>query len=176
MKTIKLSTIAAAFASVVLYNVPGAIAQDASPSPSASAAPSASPSPGGNPQDFRQRMDDRLKAELKTTSEEWTVIQPLLQKVVEKQRAIFAGRFGGRRGGSGAGGASGGQSGMPEADALRTAVDSDQTSNDDIKAKLAALRDARKKAVTELDQAREDLKKVLTLRQEAVLVSRGILD
>lgn len=168
-----------AFAAFLLYNVSSAIAQDASPSPAASATPSASPSPDGNqgqgrwnPQEFRQRMEDRLKTDLKTTEAEWAVIQPLLEKVMEKQRATFAGRFGGRRGG----GQGGGQSSMPEADALRTALESDQTSNDDLKAKLAALREARKKAGAELDQAREDLKKVLTLRQEAMLVSRGILE
>jgi len=65
---------------------------------------------------------------------------------------------------------------MAEADALRTALQSDATSNDEIKTKLQALRDARKKAQDTLEQAREDLKKVLTLRQEATLVQMGLLD
>jgi hypothetical protein len=61
-------------------------------------------------------------------------------------------------------------------DALNTALASDSTSDDDIKTKLQALRDARKKAQDALDQAREDLKKVLTVRQEATLVQFGVLE
>jgi hypothetical protein len=38
------------------------------------------------------------------------------------------------------------------------------------------LRDARKKAQSDLEQARENLKKVLTLRQEATFVEMGVLD
>jgi len=44
------------------------------------------------------------------------------------------------------------------------------------KAKLEAVRAAHKKAAAELEQAREDLRKVLTLRQEAALVMVGILE
>ena len=46
---------------------------------------------------------------------------------------------------------------LPETQALKTALDSDSTSTDDIKAKLQALRDARKKSVAELEQARAGL-------------------
>jgi hypothetical protein len=137
-------------------------------------------------------MNDRLKAALKASDDEWAVIQPLLEKVQIAQRATMAGRFGGgfgRRGGGGGGGnggpgATGGASpgnrpsrfDSPEADALRAALASDGTSNDEIKAKLQALREARKKASADLEAAREDLKKVLTLRQEATLVQMGILE
>jgi hypothetical protein len=64
----------------------------------------------------------------------------------------------------------------PEADALRTALASDSTSPEEIKTKLQALRDARKKAAADLEQARADLQKVLTLRQEATLVQMGVLE
>jgi len=64
----------------------------------------------------------------------------------------------------------------PEVEALRDALASQDTSTDDIKAKLQALRDARKKQEADLETARENLKKVLTLRQEAILVEMGVLD
>ena len=207
--TIK-STLAAVCTTALLLQSPRALAQDASPSPSATAEPTAAPAPaapqppggpGGNA-NFYQRMNDRLKAALQASDDEWAVIQPLLEKVQTAQRATMAGRFGGfggggRRGnfgggpgGGGPGGAGPGGSpaagaspgarpnrpGSPEADALRAALASDSTPPAEIKAKLQALRDARKKAEADLDQAREDLEKVLTLRQEATLVEMGILE
>jgi hypothetical protein len=155
--------------------------------------------PGGSPggwEQFRQRINDRIKTSLKATDEEWAVIQPLLEKVQTLQRESYSGRmggfgggFGGRRRSEGGDQAAGAPSpassprpertdraGSPEAQALKAALDADGTSAGDIKAKLQALRDSRKKTMAALDQAREDLKKVLTLRQEATLVMMGILE
>ena len=64
----------------------------------------------------------------------------------------------------------------PEAQELMTTLQNDNASTNDIKTKLQALREQRKKSEAELAQSREDLKKVLTLRQEAILVSAGMLD
>ena len=208
-------TLRAACAATLILQAPSLFAQDATPAPSASAAPTADattppppppnngggPGGGGNFNNFRQQMNDRLKAMLKATDDEWTVIQPLLEKVQTAQRATMTGRGGfggggGRRGGGGGGqgggpggggpggggpgGGGGGRFGggqqSPEATALSTALASDSTSPDDIKAKLQALRDARKKAQGDLDAARADLEKVLTLRQEATLVQMGVLE
>jgi hypothetical protein len=219
MNITKLSTITAALSASLLLNAPSLKADDApaaTPAPSVAAAPAAAPANGGGgggAQDFRQRMADRLKTELKITDDkEWAIIQPLIQKVTDAQRSVMmlrggggfgGGGFGGggrqRGGGNGGGGngggapattgttapAAGGDQGAPnpnrptpapETTDLRTALGADGTTDDVIKAKLAALRDARKKAETNLDAAREDLKKVLTLRQEAVLVNMGLLD
>jgi hypothetical protein len=55
-------------------------------------------------------------------------------------------------------------------------LESESTSPETLKAKLAAVREIHAKATTELAAAREDLKKVLTVRQEALLVSYGILE
>ncbi len=138
---------------------------------------------GGNMQDFMQRMNDRLKASLKVTDEEWTVLKPLVEKVQTAQREAGAGRgFGGGRGPGGPGGGTDANApadtrpGAAESAALRTAIDTDGTSADDIKAKLAAVRAMRKKGAADLAVAREDLKKVVTVRQEAVLVSMGMLE
>jgi Spy/CpxP family protein refolding chaperone len=189
MKPIINKSFAATLAATVLTCISIANAQDATP---------AAPGNGGNrrgnfnPEEFRQRMDDRLKTALKVTDDEWAVIKPLVDKVntVRASGGGFGG-FGGRGGrGGGGGGAAGGatttagqpapgggnRGGSPESQALRTALESESTTPDEIKAKLAAVRDARKKNAAALEAARTDLRKVLTLRQEAVLVSMGMLD
>ena len=48
-----------------------------------------------NPEEFRARMEERIKESLKVTSEEWTALQPLIDKVTTKQREAMSGRFGG---------------------------------------------------------------------------------
>lgn len=145
-----------------------------------------------NIEDFRKRMEERIKTSLKVTDDEWAVIQPLIEKVTDKQRDASGGRGfggpGGTRGGTTGGGTTGGapaggttstrpeRAGTQEREALRLALDSDGTSVDDIKAKLGAVRAVHQKATAELAAAREELKKVVTVRQEAVLVSMGILE
>ena len=58
---------------------------------------------------------------------------------------------------------------------LRGAVDGD-ASDAQIKQKLDGLRKARSDAKTKLVKAQEDLKELVTSRQEAVLVQMGVLD
>ena len=137
----------------------------------------------GNPEEFRQRMNERLKSSLKVTDEEWTAIQPLIEKVQAKQREAMGGRFGGfgGRGGPGGdrgdrGGEQSSRPGAAESDALRKALENESSSADELKAKLDAVRGQRKKAAAELASAREDLRKVLTVRQEAALVAAGLLE
>jgi hypothetical protein len=194
-------TIAASLAASLFSCSPLLNAQDttaATPAPGASPAASPNTSGTGGAQDFMrqmmQRRNDGIKTALKVSDDEWAVIQPLLEKVEQAQFALVmssnpAGGFGfGRRGGGpgepGAGGPGGGPGaaaaqmfqGSPESQALSTALQSDSTSNDDLKTKMAAVRDARKKAEDNLAAARADLQKVLTLRQEAVLLNMGVLN
>ena len=146
---------------------------------------------GGTPEEFRARMAERIKTSLKVTDDEWTVLQPLIEKVTTKQRDAMSGRFGGfgGRGGGGPGGDRGGNSGgsggntagsdrpgAAESQALRDALEKDSTSPEDLKAKLNAIRETRKKAAAELVAARAELQKVVSVRQEAVLFSMGILE
>lgn len=141
---------------------------------------------GGTPEEFRARMEERIKTSLKVTNDEWTVLQPLIEKVTTKQREAMSGRFGGFGGrggdrGGDRGGAPGGERGADrpgaaESQALRDALEKDSTTAEELKAKLDAIRETRKKATAELAAAREELKKVVTVRQEAVLFSMGILE
>jgi len=174
--TIPLTALALAATSIL------ATAQD-TPKPEGAPAEGERQRSRGDGGDFMQRMNERLKTSLKVTDEEWTVLQPLIEKVQTKQRDSLSGRFGGFGGGRRGGDNNAGgtppvdtRPGAAESTALRTAVESDSTSADDLKAKLTAVREVRKKSAAELATAREDLKKVVTVRQEAVLVSMGLLE
>jgi hypothetical protein len=134
----------------------------------------------GGFEEFRQRMNERLKTALKMSDEEWNAILPLIEKVQSKQRDVMSARFGGgrTRGGDSSAASSewASRPGAAEVMALRTAVENENTPSEELKAKLAALREFRRKASAELEILREDLRKVLTVRQEAALVSAGVLE
>src|SRR5438309_1235425 len=54
--------------------------------------------PGGqrwDPAQMRQRMEDMMKQQLGTNDDEWKIIQPKLQKVLEVQRDARGGGMGG---------------------------------------------------------------------------------
>ena len=59
---------------------------------------------------------------------------------------------------------------------LRDTLDNTASTPDQIKVKLEALRQARTKARADLVKAQQDLRDLLTQRQEAQLVLNGMLD
>ena len=127
-----------------------------------------------DPAQFKQQRLDRIKEQLGSTDDEWKVLQPKIEKVMDAQMAGFGGGFG-RRGGNN--GDNTPQTPTAKAQAeLRELLQNKDASADDIKAKLAALREARAKTRADLEAARKDLKEVLTQRQEAVLVTNGMLE
>jgi hypothetical protein len=128
-----------------------------------------------DPAQFAQMRLDRAKESLEVTNDaEWQVLQPLVQKVFDAEAAVPRGmRGGGRRGGGGGGGRFGGTP-SPELQALQSAIEA-KASPDDLKAKLAKLRDTRKEKEAALAKAQDDLRKVLTVRQEASAVLMGLL-
>lgn len=141
---------------------------------------------------FMERFLERLRENLGASVEEWSVLKPMIVTVTEKQsamrraagRGIF-GAFGGGRGGRGGdsdgdrrgrdrrGSRGDGDSGS-NADSLREAVESGDANK--IKKELASYRAVQKKRAAELKKAREELREVLTLKQEATLVLWGLLD
>jgi hypothetical protein len=152
---------------------------------------------GGGGGGFQGRMQQRLDA-LRTEMDvkddaEWSAISNGIVKVFQARFANMNGGrgFNGNRGNNNNnGGDNGGQQpqrqrrgfGAPqgaEADALQAALDS-KASPDEIKTKLAALRAAVKaqkdKAAADMAKAQDDLKQLLTARQEAVAVLNGLLD
>jgi len=154
---------------------------------------------GGNfdPAQMRQRMMDRMKEQLGADDAAWKVLEPRLTKVMEANRQASGGRgammgmMGGMRGQRGQGGADNGgapaqrrgsgpqgeQTALDKAMMqLRTTIENSAASPEEIKTQLTAVRQAREKAKQDLAAAQADLKKILTVRQEAVLVEMGQLD
>jgi hypothetical protein len=149
-----------------------------------------------DPAQFRQRALDNYRERLEVKSEDdWNKLEPLITKVMDAQRDAragmggFGGGFGGGRGGRGGGGGGGGGGGdqanagrnrggggggNPDADALRKALD-DKAPADEVKAKLAKLRDSRKEKEAALAKAQEDLRKALSPRQEAAATLVGLV-
>jgi hypothetical protein len=145
-----------------------------------------------DPAQFQQQMVERYKERLEITDDaEWKVIQPLIEKVLEARRSVEADRMrgffdrgGGRPGGdNNQGGDQGGRRGFgggilgqasPDAETLQKAIDA-KASNSEMKAAVAKFVASRKAKQTELDQAQANLRKVLSVRQEAIATLRGLL-
>ncbi|HTI98580.1 MAG TPA: hypothetical protein VL527_06720 [Dongiaceae bacterium] len=144
-----------------------------------------------DPAQFQQRMMERYKEVLEVNSDdEWTALQPLVQKVMEARRDAMAGGFGGMRGMFGRGNRGGNNNGdatannrprggmfgtpMPEQEALQKAIDA-KASASELKDALAKFEAARKAKQADLEKAQADLRKVLTVRQEAIATLNGLL-
>src|SRR6185436_4578273 len=125
--------------------------------------------------------------QLGASDDEWKVIEPKVDKVMNAQRESRGGfgGFGGGRGGPGGGGGGGGGGGADQqpttavgkagAD-LRTTLEDKNAAPETIAKKLAALREAREKGRKDVADAQKELKEILTQRQEAVLVINGMLE
>lgn len=149
-----------------------------------------------DPERMRQMMAERMKEQLGADDEGWKVIQPRLMKVMELNRqasggpgrgGMFFGGFRRPRGGGDAQGPGGrrGPQGQPDreltpvekaGDQLRTTLEDQSASPEQIKNQLTALRAAREKAKQGLAAAQQELRQILTLRQEAQLVLMGLLN
>lgn len=136
-----------------------------------------------DPEQFRQRMMDRYREELDVKDDaEWKLISERINKVMEARREVGfggPGMFGrGRRGGD-----RGNDNRRPRfgsepsaaAEALEKAIESN-ASADEIKAKLAKYRDEKKEKQAKLDKAQDELKQVLSVKQEAAAVMAGLID
>jgi hypothetical protein len=148
-----------------------------------------------DPAQMRQDALDRYKERMEVKDDaEWKLIEAAIGKVMDAQRDVYSdrirGMFGGGRRNRPATDASststtstdstrqrgGGRFGTPSAEAedLQKAID-DKAPADQIKAKLAKLRDANVAKEAKLAQAQDELKAMLTSRQEAIAVLGGLL-
>lgn len=138
--------------------------------------------PGGrmDPAQMREMRLNQIKEAMGASDEDWTALKPLVEKVQNLQFQSMMGRFGmGRGRNRGGDNAQPAGPSNPVADAtreLQTVLDNTNSTPEQIKAKLTALRDARTKAQDELTAAQKQLREVVTVRQEAVLVEQGLLD
>ena len=140
-----------------------------------------------DPAQFQQRMLDNIKERLAFTNDtEWAAVQPLVQKVMDARRAVMVGMSGfGRRGGAGSDNAARnsdqpnrrGAFNQPssETEALQKVIDLNAPT-DQIKAVLEKYRAVHKDKEAQLAEAQENLRKVLTVRQEAQAVLLGLVN
>lgn len=133
------------------------------------------------------QMQDRMMTALRTQFDvpddaEWKLIQDRITAVSETRRAGgggFGGMMMGGRGGppGGQGGQPGGRTGRtanPESDSLRQAI-TDKLPDAEIKSRLTRLRESRKNNEEKLARVQEELRAVLSVRQEAIAVMAGLL-
>ena len=138
---------------------------------------------GFDPSQFAQRMVERMKDVLEINDEEWKVVEPKLTKVATltfESRIGGIGAMFGNRGGRGGDAATSrpaptSEVGKAGAELGKVLADKEAKS-EQIRAALQALRDARAKAKAELDGAQKELREVLSVRQEAILVTMGLLE
>jgi hypothetical protein len=145
---------------------------------------------GGNfdPAQMQQRMMENTRERLGFTNDtDWNAVQPLVQKVMDARRDVgFPGRGmgfgrGGQRGGGGPNADQGarvrfGQFGQPspEAESLQKAIDANAPAAQ-IKSALEKYRATQKDKQAKLQQAQENLRKVLSVKQEAEAVLLGLV-
>lgn len=140
---------------------------------------------GFNPEDVQARMLSSLRERLEITDdEEWKLISERIAKVTELRRTTLAGApgalaaFAGRGAQAGGDNKRGGRGPSPaggaELTALQTAV-RDKLPDAEIKSRLDRLRESRRENEARLSKAQEELRAVLSVRQEAVAVVFGLL-
>jgi len=160
---------------------------------------------GRDPAQWRQDRIDRLREQLEIKEDaDWKAIEPIVSKVMDAERDVMAmrvgGMFGGRGGNrrGGGGGTGGGSTGTTSTNTasssdqsrprrtspfgepsaavtdLQKAID-DKAPAADLKAKLAAVRAETKDKEAKLEAAQEELRGVLSSRQEAIAVVNGLL-
>lgn len=146
-----------------------------------------------DPAEMQKAMSERMQAALAVSADEWKALEPKVMKVwtLSREASDMGGMRGmmGRPGGNRPGGDRPATTERRGTDtmrdqgpvaksraALETVLENKDAKAADIKAKLTALREARDKAKDDLTKAQEDLRKVLSLRQEAQLVLMGLLN
>jgi hypothetical protein len=150
---------------------------------------------------MRQRMAEmqtenraKLREAWGMTTDEFSAVEPLLGKVeaMRQQKALIDGMPG--MPGRGGGGRGPGRFFNPQmmlgdtpldpavqavqdaGKSLRALLDDKQASNDEVAKAVTRLRAARSEFTTSLNQAQEELRSVLTPRQEAELIDRGTIE
>jgi hypothetical protein len=132
---------------------------------------------GGNfdPALIQAQQLDRYRQILEVTSDtDWEAMVPFVQKAMDAQQAAMTGRGGGGRGGRGGRGGGGTQQANPERDALQAAIDNNSPPAQ-IKILLEKYQASEKAKQDKYIAAQADLRKILTVRQEALATLNGLL-
>jgi hypothetical protein len=117
-----------------------------------------------------------IKDRLQATDAEWAVLEPLLQKVEAASGVVTRPGMGMMMGGFIASKSPAVLDLSKAKQALAAATKDPNTTAEQFAAALKAVRDARDKALGELEEARQALVGVLSVRQEGILASMGIIE
>ena len=195
MKRLSLASLLAICGLILSTATGSLLAQNEAPAAQAGA-PGAPVGPGGrggrgnwDPEQMRQRMMERVREQLAVKDDaEWSLIEARIKKINDSRPGMGRG-FGGPGGPGGPGGQAGqgGQGGQggrqgrggfgqpnPDAEALQSALDSGGSA-DDIKAKLTTYRASAKQKEAQLEKAQDELRQLLSVKQEARAVLMGLL-
>ena len=154
-------------------------AQNTPPAAPGAAAPGGRTRGNFDPAEFRTRMLDRAREQFEVKDDaEWKLISERLEKVYTAGRDARSGSsFGGGRtprpGDNNTPSPFRGEP-NPDAEALQKAIETKAPAAE-IKTKLAKYRDSRKEREAKLDKAQDDLRQLLSARQEAQAVLMGLL-
>ena len=123
---------------------------------------------GMNPEQMWQRGSERLRQVFEVKDDaEWKIIDEQARKVYDLRVEMIKSLIAAVR-------QQGGDT-IPEADALKRAIAA-KSSNEKLKATMERFRQARKAEEDKLLQAQEDLKQILTTRQEAIALGLGLVN
>jgi DNA repair exonuclease SbcCD ATPase subunit len=114
-----------------------------------------------------QRAIEDFKDRLGVSDKEWPVIKPRVEKVYNMVHPLPQMRPGNEQAKTEV---------EHRSNELRELLHKEGTGADQIKAKLTALRAAKERAAQELATAKQSLRQLMTLRQEAEMVLSGLLD
>jgi hypothetical protein len=135
-----------------------------------------------DPAQMQQRMMERIQDQLGMTNDtDWSAVQPLVQKVLDAQRDVRGPGLGRMfRPRNNNGNQQQGRNNFfgqpsPEADALQKAID-DNAPADQVKDLLAKYQASQKAKQAKLTTAQNDLRAVLSVKQEAQATLLGLLD
>lgn len=144
------------------------------------------PGQGQQPEQMQNMVSQSLKQKLGSTDEEWAVIGPKLLKVISLvssqssgfQMRSLIGRSGNQgnmqaRGTDNRASTSAGDKTVEE---LQTLLASEDTTTTQIKNKISEVRKEKEQARQDLVKAQKELRELLTLKQEAILISVGLLE
>lgn len=126
---------------------------------------------------YRQQMSKMNQDMLGATDDEWKVLQPKFDKVADIQQQIMMAAYVVYWPAASTQPDDAKQSDLQKtAAALAKLLKNKDVKPEDVKQALEAYRNAKAKANEDLAKARKELKELLTVKQEANLVLRGMLD
>ena len=147
---------------------------------------------GGDPSQFQARRMERYREQLEVKKDdEWKVVQQRIERVLAAESELRLAGFGGayrrdstnnvaplqrtaNRGGRSNRGPRTTSELNPDVVALESALDSNAPP-EEIKARLAKFRDMLKQKEASLGKARDELRQILSIRQEALAIRAGLL-